>query len=772
MVKAIIMAGGEGSRLRPLTCDLPKPMARLCGRPVMEYILELLAENGFTDATATLGYLPESIMDYFEAHPPKDMTLRFVREEKPLGTAGSVKNACPTPDDHLLILSGDAMCDFDLAGALARHLEAGADATLLVKGVDDPREYGLVCTDSQGVITGFVEKPSYLQAVSELANTGIYLLSPAAAALIPTGEKFDFAKNLFPLMMERGMKLLAVEDQGYWCDIGDLASYLRCQQDMLAGKVRCRLAGRGEDGCVFAQDRPTGRWQAKGPVYIGPGVKIATGAVLEGGCILDSRCQVGQGAHLTGSLLLEGASVGREAACTDAILCAGAWAGDHAMIFEGAVVGAGSRVGAGAVISPGVKIWPHRDIAPAARITEHVKRAVPARCWFDDDGINDHGCAQLTPALCARVGAALGSVVLTRPVAIACAGEELPRLYKEALISGILSAGASPVDLGEGLRGRYNFAMDFLHLTVGVYITGGEEISLQITGEAGLPASRGMERDLEAILSRGEVQPAGSRLGKRHQMEGVGAFYRGALRALAPAGLEGVHCTVRCSHKETESLLQELLASLGCGISGSTVVWLDPGGQQLTLYDGREVVGHQRLLALGCQGFFERGCDVALPWDAPQLIDRLAQESRRRVLRYFACPADESDTRARHLAAAQLWSRDGLMLLLRLLAACKDRGESLPQLVRQVPALGVVQRVAAVGVSPSAIISRLGVQQQVGEGIVIPFDKGSVLVRPAKNGAALRVLAEAASVEIADSLCENILAQLQVTAQALDRRKS
>ncbi|MFR9190746.1 MAG: NDP-sugar synthase [Anaerotruncus massiliensis (ex Togo et al. 2019)] len=242
-MKAVIMAGGQGSRLRPLTENVPKPMARLCGRPVVEYILELLAENGIFESVLTLQYLPERLTGHFEGAEFAGVKLSFCEEEAPLGTAGSVKNALGAPDGPALVISGDALCDFPLRQAAEAHRESGAAVTIVTAKVDDPREYGLVVADETDRITGFVEKPSYAQATSELANTGIYILSPEAVNMIPEGRKFDFASDLFPAMLERGMLLKNCTLSGYWCDIGDLGAYRRAQADLLAGRVRCRLRG-------------------------------------------------------------------------------------------------------------------------------------------------------------------------------------------------------------------------------------------------------------------------------------------------------------------------------------------------------------------------------------------------------------------------------------------------------------------------------------------------------------------------------------------------
>lgn len=325
-MKAVIMAGGEGTRLRPLTCDLPKPMARLCGRPVMTYLLDLLQRCGVREAAVTMRYLPQVIREEYDGHY-KDVELHFVEEDKPLGTAGSVRGACRTcagfEEDDILVVSGDALTDIDIEAAYAFHKRSGAAATLVVSRVEDPREYGLVDMAEDGRITGFVEKPGWAQAVTDSANTGMYILSPDILPYIPENTSFDFARDLFPLLLKDGLPLYAYETDSYWCDIGDLDSYVSCQKDILEGRVHTELAI--QDGIVCEEgERPSGSYTLVPPVYIGRGVRIGTAAQIGPFAVLDEGSCIGNNAKIRGSVLLEHAYVGDRASLTGALLCHGA----------------------------------------------------------------------------------------------------------------------------------------------------------------------------------------------------------------------------------------------------------------------------------------------------------------------------------------------------------------------------------------------------------------------------------------------------------------
>lgn len=238
-MKAVIMAGGEGTRLRPILPGLPKPMALLAGKPVLERIICLLRHSGITDIQLTLRYMPEAIIDYFGDGEDFGVSIKYHTEEQPLGTAGGVR-ACFGEDimRDILVISGDAACDFDLRELIGYHHRHRCAVTMALYPSGEPLQYGLVLTDREGVVKSFIEKPPWERVVTNLVNTGIYIISPRALRLIPENTKYDFAKDLFPPLMELGEEIRGFPMQGYWCDIGTPRAYYSCNLDAIDGRLR------------------------------------------------------------------------------------------------------------------------------------------------------------------------------------------------------------------------------------------------------------------------------------------------------------------------------------------------------------------------------------------------------------------------------------------------------------------------------------------------------------------------------------------------------
>lgn len=241
-MNAIIMAGGEGTRLKSVTGDLPKPMVPLAGRPLLEHILALLKKNGVERVCLSLCYRPDAIMEHFGDGSGFGMHIEYNVQKTPLGTAGGVK-ACRdfTGGRDFLVISGDSACDFDLKALMEAHRRHRPAVTMALYAHETPLAYGTVLTDTAGRVVSFLEKPVWARVVSDLVNTGLYVISPEAMDLVPEGAVFDFAKDLFPLLLRRGMAIRALPMEGYWCDVGTPRAYHQCNLDALDGRLRMEL---------------------------------------------------------------------------------------------------------------------------------------------------------------------------------------------------------------------------------------------------------------------------------------------------------------------------------------------------------------------------------------------------------------------------------------------------------------------------------------------------------------------------------------------------
>src|SRR5215470_4173084 len=321
-MKAVVMAGGEGSRLRPLTIRRPKPMVPIAGKPVMEHILNLLKRHGITEVVVTVQYLASSIEDYFGNGSQFGMRITYSREDVPLGTAGSVKNAEEQLTEPFLVISGDALTDYNLTDIIKYHQDKKALATLTLAHVPNPLEYGVIITNEEGHITQFLEKPSWGEVFSDTINTGIYVLDPVIFNYFEKGKVFDFSQELFPLMLKNGDPLYGYVAQGYWCDVGNLGEYMKANGDVLQGLVQVQIPGKDLGGGIWAEEgveiAPDA--QLYGPLFLGHDCKIKSGVILHGPSSIGHYSIIDDRAQIDRSIVWNNSYVGERAELRGAIV--------------------------------------------------------------------------------------------------------------------------------------------------------------------------------------------------------------------------------------------------------------------------------------------------------------------------------------------------------------------------------------------------------------------------------------------------------------------
>ncbi len=341
-MKAVILAGGEGTRLRPLTLSTPKPVAPVVDRPFLRHQLDLLAGAGVSEVIFSVAYHPEQIEAVFGDGQAFGVRIRYAVEETPLGTGGAVKNAAPLLDERAIVLNGDILADLDLAAVVARHEAQGAAATIVLTPVSNPAAYGLVETDLDGRVLRFVEKPRPEQIRPNTINVGIYVLEKRVLDLMPPAEKHSIERQFFPALLARGDRVLGPVHDGYWIDIGTPEKYLHVHRDILAGRFPVPLDGASRGGgWIHPQARVAADAVLEAPFYVGPGSEVEAGAHLGPDAVLVADVRVAAGARIRDSVLWRGSTVGPEAEVSASLLGPGVRVGRKARL-DGALLGEGT----------------------------------------------------------------------------------------------------------------------------------------------------------------------------------------------------------------------------------------------------------------------------------------------------------------------------------------------------------------------------------------------------------------------------------------------
>ena len=511
------MAGGEGTRLRPLTSNQPKPMVPIVGKPCMEHILELLREHGFEDVVITVAFLPQAIRSYFGDGTSLGLNIQYSVEESPLGTAGSVRLASDALDDTFLVISGDALCDVDLSALVAAHREKGADVTIGLKPVPNPLEFGIVVTDEDGRIERFLEKPSWGQVFSDTINTGIYVLEPEVLRHVPTDRPYDFSKELFPLLLEMGRPLYGHVLDGYWQDIGTLEQYRQANFDALEERVRLNIPGIRLRGNVWVGEGVDidDVEEVEGPAFVGNYCRIARNASVGAYTVLANSVTLRERARVVRSVVDASTHIGRSTLIEGAILGRSCDVRDHVRIHEDAAIGDEVTIGAEASVMPGVRIYPYKEVETGTQIHESLiweSRATSR--LFDRDGVSGLVNVELTPETAVRLAAALGTAL--KRGARVVAGRDSPgacRMLKRAMISGLNSTGVDVADLrvSPPAIGRHVLKTQGFAAAIHVGASGPdpEVVQIRIFEPPGIQLTARLEKEIEKHFTRQELRRVG-----------------------------------------------------------------------------------------------------------------------------------------------------------------------------------------------------------------------------------------------------------------------
>jgi len=748
-MKAVIMAGGEGTRLRPQTSNLPKPMLPLVGRPMMEHIVSLLRRHGITDIVVTLAFLPNAIRSYFGDGSELGVRMAYATEETPLGTAGSVRNARDELTERFLVISGDVLTDIDLTSMLQFHEKNNALATLALCAVENPLEFGIVITREDGSIERFLEKPGWGQVFSDTINTGIYVLEPEIFDVIPEGRAVDFSAEVFPAVLEAGGPIFGYVANGYWEDVGTTAAYLKAHEDILDGKVAVDISGF---------ELQPGVWLGKGssvepsavlggPAFIGENCTIDEDAVIGAYTTIGANTRIAERAEVRHSVIGENSYVGQAARVEGSVLGRSCDLRRGARCEPGSVVGEGCLIGAHAQVRGGVKVYPYKVVEAGAQVhSSIVWESGGTRTLFGREGVRGIVNVDISPELAVRLAKAWasslekGSVITTSRDTSRAA-----RVLKRALMVGCNSVGVNVTDLEVATipvtRHHIRTRGTQGGLTVRLTSDDPQSVAIRFFDEHGLDLSENEQRRIERLYHREEFRRVSAgdigdidfspRAIEHYTADVVEAF------GLPNASLRDVKLVLDLSYGAASFVMPNLLSkvqadvlsinpyaqtpgmiSVATASSAARVVRsvrtsgadlgavIDAGGEHLTLVDGTgRVLTNDEALMVFLELVTSVGkgpVRVALPATVSQKAYQLCEARGTDVITTALSPSklmEAADSGGVTYAADQeggfifpgfLPSFDAAAALVNLVALLGNSGESLARVVERVPEMPVL----------------------------------------------------------------------------------
>lgn len=806
-MKAVIMAGGEGTRLRPLTCNRPKPMVPVANKPVMEHIVELLKKHNLSEVAVTLQYMPELIKEYFGDGGEYGMKIRYYVEQTPLGTAGSVKNAEEFLNDTFIVISGDALTDIDLTSAIQFHKEKNSIATLVLKKVDIPLEYGVVVTDEEGRITRFVEKPSWGEVFSDTVNTGIYILSPEVLTYFKKNEMFDFSKDLFPIIMKENRPMYGYVAENYWCDIGDLRAYIQANYDILDGRVKVNMPGKSRQNGIWVEEGTEIDESVilNSPCLIGKNTRIKKGAVIHSHSIIGENNIIDERCCLKRSITWKNCIIDRNVQLRGSVICDKVHLRDGVSAFEQSVIGESTLIKENAVIKPNIKIWPDKMIEQGTEVNSNlVWGSKFTRTIFGNRGIAGEINVDITPEYASKLGAAYGAVNKGKArIGVSCDDSSTAQMIRISFIAGLLSAGMEVYDFGQMLLPVTRSAIRFYKMNGGIHISTSTEDSARLfidfLDKNGSSIDRGTERKIENAFIREDFSRCeGDCINGIKEVKGYSDFYLKGIVNNVKSGKMKYKIALNTRSAFIAGIMKSLLEELGCEVEVNNLrllntetmresmtagdvkfftshikmgkfdlgVSIEDSSEKMMLVDSKgRIITEDMFIAMISLILFRtiQGGTVVVPISASNVVERLADENNGKVIRTKTSPQDLMGKLLGKEIKEEMLEQftmhfDAVAGLVKILDFMTMNNLRLSELVDMIPEFHISRQEVECPWDAKGKVIRSIIQEnsrdsiETLEGVKIYQDGGWVLVLPDAEQPICRVISESFSAEFADEL--------------------
>ncbi len=577
-MKGVILAGGKGTRLRPLTCNLPKPMLPLLQKPVMEYSIELLKRHGIREIAITVQYMSSVIQNYFGDGSKWGVKLYYFEDTPPLGTAGSVKQAEKFLDEPFVVISGDALTDFHLSKGIDFHNSHSGIVTMFVKEVVNPSSYGLVVTNQHHEIIKYIEKPSWNEVISNTVNTGIYIMNPDIFSYITPHTFFDFSHHVFPLLENKEAMYGYVAD-GYWLDIGTFTQYRQAQFDLLTKKVHVPIPYTEVLPMVWIGEDVTIEKGTKihGPAFIGEGTTVQTGVIIEPYSIIGKHSLISAHTRLQKSILLAHTYVGKRCELIGTTIGASTIIEDGVTLFEKSVVADQCRIGQNTVIKTKGKVWPEKvvensTIIASSGITEHENIS----CFLQKSRICGRSNLDITPQVVVKLAMAYGSLLAEgESLLIGSSTHAEVQMFKHIFLHAVHTVGVHTMECQEMNESCFRYATEQTNVVGGVFFYKGqdEKLVIQFYNEEGMGLTYKKQKEIESLYIAESFRYVDcKKIGNNEVIHVSSEMYiESALKLIDVPAIkkQQFHLLINQWDKMFQPLLFSFLQKIGC-----TVTWI------------------------------------------------------------------------------------------------------------------------------------------------------------------------------------------------------
>lgn len=812
-MKAIVMAGGKGTRLQPLTSNMPKPLTPVANRPMLEHIVLLLKKHGITDIIFTTRYLKEQIREHFGDGSQLGVNIDYFEENEPLGTAGGVKMMEDQLTETFLILSGDVLTDYDLSTLIRKHKESGSAATLGLKSVPNPTAFGVVITDDDGKIIKFLEKPGWSEVFSDTVNTGTYVLEPKVLELMPKGQEVDFSFDVFPAVLAANLPMYGFVDNCYWQDVGTPEKYIEAQWDTLRGDVKSELPGtkteiNGEEVWLGENVHIADNVIIRGPVVIGNNVTIEPDVQIMPFSSIGNNVTLKRGVVVDKAVIWPDAVVMKKSELSGCMVGSHTTVGSSVRINKFATIGDHCVIGRKSTILNNIRMWPRKVVEPGATVNNDVKTGVTwMKNLFGIVGINGMVNLEITPEFATKLGACIGTnlgkgslVVVGRDT------RKSSRMIKRAIVSGLTSVGANVLNVTVAPTPVIQYAVKDNLAQKGIAITGAKDpnqIKIKVFDKNGMDIEESEKRSIEKLFFHSELKRVPpEEIGEisypekyleRYKKSILNSIDKDTIKERRPKVI--VDCASGAGSVVAPFVLQEL----GCEVislnaqTGTTTGYATPtpeavdhlgrtvkalnadfgiaydldADKMILISNTGEIVNADTVMSILTELLIKKDDKVVIPITSSFAVDETAKKMGGHVIRTKLGPA--AIERAIKLEKATFggdetggvifpefqYARDGIYLAAKIAELFSKQPKTIAELAETVPKFNITRGIVEAPWELRGGIMRYAIEQSTGQdvetmdGIKIWFNDGWVLIRPDGSRPVFHIISESKDADSA-----------------------
>lgn len=762
-MKAVILADSDGAKLRPVTCTRPLAMIKLLGKPILGYTLELFLNNGFDEIVVITRYRSEDIEEYISDCDIQTVDIRCV-ESASQGQISCIKNVTRNWNEPFMVMNADCLCDIEMNKIMLYHKAINADLTVVCSTVEDTSAYGIINLKKNGSVESLYDRPEWNHTSSNLANTGIFVVSPGLMKNA-NDKQVSFMGQFLENTVEDNSRVYGYQTDCYWLCINDINDIRKASADLMSHRVNADTP-ESRNGIFSVSGIPEGDYNIVPPVFFGKNVRIGVNSTVGPFTVLEDNVHIGDSSRIKRSVVMKNSQICGNCDVIGSVVGEKCVFKRNTICLEGSCISDGCVIDSGSTVSNNISVWPEKKVSYRSVLRNNLRDGRNEFDLIESDTVRGNTFTEISCERCCRLGESLGSSSSGGKVAIGYNSTKESKALAMAVLSGLISSGSKISDFGECFESQMQFYVSFCSLDSGIFISADKNTAyIKFFGKYGLPLSCKSEREIESVYKKQDfIRSHSGDTEDVRDMSNISDIYYGQLLSLCGERIYNSSATVKSLNPVITDTVNRCFYLLGVRNSGAPEFNVDFSGRTVTAVDENSAfVSYEKLVILCCIDALEQGKNICLPFEAPAMIEKIASEYNKSVYRTGTAHHKEFSEETGVLARACMWAYDGLCLAFSVMGIMLRKNMSLSQLLKSVPSYNVCSKLISCNFPHSRLADVLDINlDRNSKGVRKTLKNGYLTLVRQDAGKHIRIIAEAETIEAATEICAEVQRKINI----------